>query len=209
MCARRSKRAADPKCRRREARGRPTSSASRATGALISTNVIGDISTGFAMPADGALERRLRGRFSEGAVSAFVSRHRHHESERALMPTSAANSFAESPLSFHRSTRSPTSLESPDPSLPAARRTTRTCRLRQERDSSNGYVRRRRALTSGPSVPRTAEAPPPSEWSWARASGASARARRRVRRRTRVARSGRRRFSSAARLARGRERDER
>ena len=47
-----------------------------------------------------------RVRFRDDLVgSPPASRHRHHESECALSPVSAANSFALSPLSFQRSTR--------------------------------------------------------------------------------------------------------
>jgi hypothetical protein len=75
--------------------GSTTSSASATAVAGTSTNVIGPASF-FA---------RLLRRALGAAAAAEDSRHRHHDSECALIPTSAAYSFAVSPLSFQRSTR--------------------------------------------------------------------------------------------------------
>jgi hypothetical protein len=78
--------------------GRTTSSGSAALGAVISTNVIGAGAFGCAATRGRRRDGRRSPRFSDPRCQL------HHESERALMPTSAAYSLAVSPLFFHRST---------------------------------------------------------------------------------------------------------
>src|SRR5678815_1182675 len=77
-----------------------TSNASATTGAAIATNVIAENPTGFVI-ADDTFERRLRGTFSLGTLLPFVKYHRDHVKARWFMPTSAASSLANRPLSFH------------------------------------------------------------------------------------------------------------
>lgn len=77
-----------------------TSRVALAGAAASSTNVSGGIA-GLAVFA--AVRARVVG--ADGGAGDVPSFHFHHESECALMPVSAANSVAVSPLSFHRSTR--------------------------------------------------------------------------------------------------------
>jgi hypothetical protein len=71
--------------------------------ALISTNESGGTVRAFVICADRGRDDLVR--FFAVAFSPLESRHRHHDSDRALTPLSEANSAAVSPLSFHCSIR--------------------------------------------------------------------------------------------------------
>jgi hypothetical protein len=73
------------------------SSGSAIGGVVTSTKV-----TGAVAPRASPLVERCLGRLDLGVAASKDSRHFHHDKVCALMPSSAAYSFAVSPLSFQR-----------------------------------------------------------------------------------------------------------